>query len=64
MDFNAFSTENNDFFCSQNAGSENSGDLGLNLIVGNSAIKAMLFYYECRSEVLMNHLDTIVIKAT
>ena len=63
MDFNAFSTENNDFFCSRNAASENSGDLGQNLIVGNSAIKAMLFY-ECRLAVLMNHSETIVIKAT
>lgn len=42
---------------------ENSGDFGLNLIVSNSAIKAMLFY-ECRLAVLMNHSETIVIKAT
>lgn len=57
MDFNAFSTENNDFFCSLNAGSENSGDFSQNLVISNSAIEAMLFY-ECRSEVLINHSES------
>lgn len=32
------------FFALEMPGSENSGDLGQNLIVGNSAIKAMLFF--------------------
>lgn len=61
MDFNAFSTENNDFFALEMLVREIMKSQ--NLIVSNSAIKAMLFY-ECRSEVLMNHLETIVIKAT
>ena len=61
MDFNAFSTENNDFFALEMLVRKIVEIL--NLIVSNSAIKAMLFY-ECRLTVLMNHSETIVIKAT